>query len=164
MKIKSLFLITYMLLAPMLGAQQPPPLREVIETLAAPAAEAAVVLPGNYFLQPETTAAGKMQRGGVLLAAAGRARETNNAARALVLAATAKTWLLSALGDLGGNGMAASQCHYYLGMMAERYEGDLASAESRYQTAVGLNANNTLAKQALARVQFTRNPPPAGQS
>jgi hypothetical protein len=152
-----------MLLAVTLCAQQTPTFREVIESLAAPAGESEVVLPVNYFTQPDTVSTGRMQRGGVLLAAAGRAREINNADRALVLAAAAKDWLLSTLGDLGGSGMASSQIHYYLGMIAEQYEGDLATAESRYQAALGLNAENHQAKQALTRVQFIRNPPATNQ-
>jgi hypothetical protein len=150
-----------MLLAALLCAQSGPTFNDVIEALAQPGPEADIVLPEDYFTQSNTVPAGMMQRGGILVAAAGKAREIKNSDRALALAAAAKPWLVNALTGLGGNSVAASQCHYYLGVIAEQYEGDLASAESRYQTAVGLDANNALAKQSLARVQFTRNPPPA---
>lgn len=159
MKTKLIIPIICILLTSILMGQQRPAFKEVIDSLALPGSESEIILPVNYFTQPDTTSVGKMQRGGVLLAAAGRAREINNADRALILADAAKTWLTGALAGLGGDNAAASQCQYHLGMIAEQYEGDLATAESRYQTAVGLSASNTQAQQALARVQFVRNPP-----
>jgi hypothetical protein len=132
----------------------PSAFRQITDSLATASPEIPVSLPGDYFIKPTTDPAGKMQRATLLYAAAGRARELNNPGRAPMLAAASKTWLQNALPQLGAKPQTASQCHYYLGMIAEQYEGSLASAQTSFQQAIALNPNNSRAAQALARVQF----------
>jgi hypothetical protein len=138
-----------------LSAQTAPSaFRQITDSLATASPETPVQLPDDYFIKPASDPAGKMQRGTLLYAAAGRARELNNPGRAPVLAAASKIWLQSALPQLGAKPQTASQCHYYLGMIAEQYEGSLAGAQASFQQAIALNPNNARATQALARVQF----------
>ena len=142
-----------------LSAQTAPAtFRQITDALAAAAPAAPVQLPDDYFIKPAADPAGKMQRGALLYAAAGRARELNNPGRAPALAAAAKTWLQDALPLLGAKPQTASQCHYYLGMIAGHYEGDPAAAATSFQQALALNSNNTRVAQALARVQFSTGP------
>jgi hypothetical protein len=136
--------------------------RQITDDLAKAAPEITVQLPDDYFIKSADDPAGKVQRATLLYAAAGRARELNNPGRAPVLAAASKTWLQAALPLLGSKPQSASRCHYYLGMIAEHYEGGLAGAQAAYQQALALNPGNTQANQALARVQFILNQP-AGQ-
>ncbi len=153
---KSLFsIILFIAGCAVLPAQTAPAtFRQITDALATAAPEAPVQLPEDYFIKPADDPAGKMQRATLLYAAAGRARELNHPARAPVLAAASKTWLQGALSLLGSKPQAASRCHYYLGMIAEQYEGSPANALAAFQQALVLNSNNTQAKQALARVQF----------
>lgn len=149
--------------APALHAQSTgaPAFRQLSGELADAAPGDAITLPDAAFAQPSANAAGKLQRGVLLYVAAGRAREINNPARSPDLAAAAKTWLVDALPGLAATPSTASQCQYWLGMLAEQHEGDLAGAQTRYQQALSLNPQNKQAGQALARVQFTLTPPPA---
>lgn len=153
---KSLFLSVWFLTATLLCAQSTPTYRQVLDGLAKPAPGSAITLPDAFFAEPDTAAAGKLQRGVVLYAAAGRAKELHNRSRSPELIAAAKPRLQSAATNLSGGQKA--QAHYTLGQIAEQYEGDLAGAESAYQQAVAADANHTQAQQALARVQRLRNP------
>ncbi len=147
---------------PVLYAQTgAPSFRQLTGELAAAAPGSAITLPDTAFTQPSTSATGRLQRGVLLYVAAGRARELNNPSRSPDLAAAAKTWLVDALPGLAATPSAASQCQYYLGMIAEQHEGDLAGAQTRYQQALLLNPQNKQAGHALARVQFTLTPPQA---
>ena len=157
MKILS-FILLFMAGCAILSAQTAPSaFRQITDSLATAPTEAQVQLPDDYFIKPASDPAGKMQRAMLLYAAAGRARELNNPGRAPVLAAASKTWLQSALPQLGPKPQTASQCHYYLGMIAEQYEEGLTSAQTYFQQALVLNPNNARATQALARVQFALN-------
>jgi hypothetical protein len=159
-----LALVIVLAAAPALRAQTgagAPSFRELAGELAAAAPGGAITLPDTAFTQPSASAAGKLQRGVLLYVAAGRAREINNPPRSPDLAAAAKTWLVDALSGLAAIPSAASRCQYYLGMIAEQHEGDLAGAQTRYQQALLLNPQNKQAGQALARVQFTLTPPQA---
>jgi hypothetical protein len=152
--------LLFVLTAALLQAQTAgtPSFRQLTNELAAAAPGGAVALPDTAFTQPSTSAAGKLQRGVLLYVAAGRARELNNPPRSPDLAAAAKTWLTGALPGLSATPGAASQCQYYLGMIAEQHEGDPAGAQTRYQQALLLNPQNKQAGQALARVQFVLAP------
>ncbi len=131
--------------------------RQVTDALAAAAPESPAQPPDDYFIKSADDPAGKMQRATLLYAAAGRARELLNPGRAPVLAAASKTWLQGALPGLGSKPQAASQCHYYLGMIAEHYEGNLAGARAAFEQALAANPGNARAAQALARVRFVLN-------
>ena len=135
--------------------------RALIQGLAGSGTGAPMTMPGAYFDTPDTDPSGKMQRGVLLHAAAGRARELKNMDRARELALGARDWLLDAAPGLAPKPASQSQCYYYLGLLAEQYAGNLLLAEQYFQQAVTINSNNTQAQQALARVQFAQNPPAA---
>jgi hypothetical protein len=118
--------------------------------------------PDALFSQPASNPLGKLHRGTVLYAAAGRARELRKPARAQTLALAAKDWLLDAAGGLSATPAAASRCWYYLGMIAENYEGSLTLAIGHFQQAVTLDAGNAQAARALERLQALI-PPAQGQ-
>lgn len=137
---------------------QTPSYREILDNLATAAPAAPIDLPPVFFQNSATTALGALQRGIVLYAAAGRARECDNPNRVPVLIAAAKTRLLHAKNSLHpGHTEAMARCLYYLGLIAEKQEGDQATAASYYQQAGNLT-NNPGAHDALGRIQPVRQP------
>jgi hypothetical protein len=78
--------------------------------------------------------------------------------RARTLALAAKDWLLEAATGLAGTPASASRCQYYLGQIAESYEGNLTLAAQYFQQAVTSDANNVQAARALARIQTLIQP------
>jgi hypothetical protein len=147
----------------------PPTLREVLDDLASPpppsplppgvqAGYAPPAPPDALFSQPATSPIGKLHRGVALYAAAGRARELNKPDRARTLALVAKDWLLEAADGLTATPAAASRCQYYLGLIAESYEGNLTQAAERFQAALTLDSGNAQAGRALTRIQALIQP------
>lgn len=148
-----LLLPVWLFTAGLLCAQ--PAYREVLDGLATATPGSSVALPDAFFAQADSTPEGRLQRGLVLYAAAGRARELNNRERSPELITAAKGRLHAAAGTLSGTQKA--RAYYTLGQIAERYEGNLALAESAYQKAIE-SASYQQAQQALVRVQRLRNP------
>jgi hypothetical protein len=150
----------------------PPTLREVLDDLASAPEPAAITTlggamafsaspptpPDTLFALPDTNPLGQLHRGTVLYAAAGRARELRKPGLARTLALAAKDWLLEAATGLTGAPASASRCQYYLGLIAESYEGNLTQAAEYFQTAVTLDENNTQAARALTRIQAIIQP------
>ncbi len=119
---------------------QTPSYRDVLDGLATVESSGPVVLPASFFQNPQGTALGELQRGIVLYAAAGRARECNNPDRVPVLVSAAKARLLYAKEYLLASQSAQkAQCLYYLGLIAEKQEGNQATAASYYEQARNLS-------------------------
>jgi hypothetical protein len=133
---------------------QPPTYKQVLDGLSKAEPAAAISLPSAFFAETETDPRGKLQRGVVLFAAAGRAREQGNRDRAPVLISEAKNYLLSALNGLtSGQAVQRCQAYYTLGQIAEMWDGNLGNAQTYYQQAVNQQTGNAPAQAALARVQ-----------
>jgi hypothetical protein len=111
-------------------------------------------LPDEYFTYSAGHPLGQMQRGMVLYAAAGKARELRDTGQALLLAAESKDWLLLALeGESRMSATSAARCHYYLGQIAERYEGNRAEALRSYRSAGKKDSTRKQAKSAAERME-----------
>lgn len=137
---------------------QTPSGRDVLDNLAKAAPDTPIELPAAFFQNSELTSLGQLQRGIVLYAVAGRARECGNPNRVPVLIAAAKTRLLRAkdwLLPLPMPNEEMSRCLYYLGLIAEKQEGDQAAAASYYQQAANLTGDPG-AHSALARIERVR--------
>jgi hypothetical protein len=135
---------------------QTPSYREVLDGLAKAEINDPIALPAAFFQHAENTALGKLQRGIVLYAAAGRARECNNPDRVSMLMAGAKSCLLYANEHLLASQSAQkSQCLYYLGLIAEKQEGNQAAAASYYEQAGNLS-DNPGANNAGGRIQHAQ--------
>jgi len=139
--------LTLFAMLPQAAPAQTPSCRDVLDNLAKAAPAAPIDLPPAFFQNADSTALGKLQRGIVLYAAAGRARECNNPDRVPVLIAAAKSHLLNARDSLSGE--LKARCLYYLGLIAEKQEGDQATAASYYEQAGG----NSGAHNALGRIK-----------
>ena len=151
--IKRFLFIALLSSAAGLGAQTPT-YKQVIDGLSKVAPSAAIDLPAAFFAEPDTDPRGQLERGIVLFAGAGRARELNNRDRAPVLITAAKNRLQSALNGLSSQQASEkSQAYYTLGQIAEVWEGSPANAQSYYQQALNQLPTNTQAQIALARVQ-----------
>jgi tetratricopeptide (TPR) repeat protein len=137
-----------------LASVRPPPPTDGEEQALA----VGINLNDGYFVKPANDPAGKIQRAMALYAAAGRAREINNFQRISILAAEAKSWFRDALPLLASKPSSASHCHYYLGLIAEHFEGNISSAAQCFQQALVLNPDNGQANQALERIQHAMNP------
>ncbi len=111
-------------------------------------------LPDAYFAYPADHPLGQIQRGMILYAAAGKARELRDTEQALMLAAEAKAWLLLALESESTMSTASSaRCHYYLGKIAERYNGNQTAALQHYRTASEKDAARKQAKAAVKHIE-----------
>lgn len=112
-------------------------------------------LPDDYFSYPADHPIGQMQRGMLLYAAAGKARELRDTEQAGVLAGESEAWLALALeGGTGLENAHASRCHYYLGKIAECYKGNQAAALTHYRAASGKDPARKQAKTAAERVEY----------
>ncbi len=132
---------------------QTPTYKQVLDGLAMAAPTAQITLPAAFFAQPETENLGKLQRGLVLYAAGGRAKELRNHERSPVLIAGSRAYLEQAYAGLSSSENAPkSQAAYTLGMICEFHQVNLALAKSYYQAAVNLQSSNQPAQNALARV------------
>jgi len=132
---------------------QTPSYRAVLDGLAQADPNAPVQLPSAFFKYSESNPLGQLQRGIVLYAAIGRARECGNLERIPVLLAEAKTLLLAAHAGLSSaQADQKSQCMYYLGLVAEKHEGNLSAAKDYYAQAASLKGNAGVAYDAMRRV------------
>ena len=127
------------------------------ETAQKPSSSGGSFLPDEYFDYPADHPFGRMQRGLVLYAAAGKARELRDTEQACELAAEAKEWLALALEDEGGmDDASVARCHYYLGRISERYNGNQAGALIHYRAAGEKDAAHGQAKASARRIEASR--------
>ncbi|MDR1009760.1 MAG: hypothetical protein LBM04_01270 [Opitutaceae bacterium] len=111
-------------------------------------------LPDEYFAYPADHPLGRMQRGMVLFAASGKARELRDSEQARRLAFEARGWLLKALeGEMSA--ASAGRCCYYLGLIAERY-GDQDAALDYYRKAREKDGARDHAKSAVKRIEHLK--------
>jgi hypothetical protein len=111
-------------------------------------------LPDEYFAYPADHPLGRMQRGMVLFAASGKARELRDSEQARRLALEARGWLLKAL-EGGMSAASAGRCCYYLGLIAERY-GDQDAALDYYRKAREKDGARDHAKSAVKRIEHLK--------
>jgi len=150
--IKILVILTAMFGIALALPAQVPSYRSVLDNLARVASDAPISLPSAFFKYPESDPQGQLQRGIVLYAASGVARQCGNHARIPALLAEAKTRLLAASTGLSSSQSdQKSQCLYYLGLIAEKREGNLSAATNYYNQSTGLKAGG-VASSALNRV------------
>lgn len=124
------------------------------KTAGEPATSGASILADEYFSYPASHPVGRMQRGMVLYAAAGKARELRDTEQAVLLAAESKEWLLLALENESElSSSVASRCHYYLGKISERYNGNQSAALQHYRAAGEKDAIRKQAKAAANRIE-----------
>jgi len=151
---KKYILVLFILLSltSILSAQTPS-FREVLDGLSRADANAPIELPDAFFKFPDTDPLGQLQRGIVLYAATGRAKECGNFDRIPALLAEAKKRLHAANAHLtSAQTQEKAQCLYYLGLIAEKREGNRSAAADYYTQSDGLKPDKT-AKDAAQRVK-----------
>lgn len=135
--------------------QSPSPLRDSVETLARGEERASTSTRWQAESEAGTARADRrFAHGSECLLAAMRARELGNERRTRALLAEAKAALGRARSELDPRALPLrGRASYFLGLVAETFEQDLATAAFYYAEAQRLQPENAQAAAALARVQ-----------